>query len=445
MKYIINGGVPARGTVRISGAKNFSVKALALSLLQNSEIEYANVPDNLDVFKTLSMLGSIGAQTEFDSYRKKCKVNVANVSNKLKDAANANMITYLIGAGLIHKFDLVHFPKPAGCGLGMRADDFHIMAFENFGVKCEVEENEYVLTKSAKLKACDIVLPYPSVGATETALFLAVKAEGITRIFNAAIEPEVNALVTAMVSMGAKIFWIGDRDIIVHGVDELSNHTKIEIHGDYLEAASWAVLAAATKGDITVEGVVPELIGSFLGIFTLLGGAMERLDHDKIRFYSKDIIRAESNDHIMIETGVFPKLRTDLQPMLAVLASVNNLKAIVHDTVYDSRVGYMETFKKFGIRTELTHECFDNNCRFHEDSWGKKSMHSGIINGRADELTAPTEEIEATTIRSGMAEIILAAASKGRAIINKVELVERGYCSLVEKLKQVGVQIEYLD
>ncbi len=443
MKYVIKGPNTASGEVVISGAKNFSIKALALSLLQDGVMEYHNVPNNIDVFKTNEMLRALGAKVEFDAQKKYARVEASSIVNVLEDDTHANMMVFLIGASLIHKYDYVRFPKMnKGCPLGKRADDFHIMAFENFGVSSLESENEYVFKKEFPLVGCDIVLPYPSVGATETAIFLAAKANGMTRIFNAAIEPEVQALVTALITMGANIFFVGDREIVVHGVEKLHS-VRVDIHGDYLEAASWAIMAAATDGEIVVRGVVPELIGAFLGIFNMMGGSVKRLGDDVLKFSrARNFIRPERT--MVLETGVFPKLRTDLQPLLAVLAGVHNIKTIVHDTVYNDRVRYVETFRQFGLRADGSHDCFDNKCRFHESS-GTKSMHSALIDGLDGELVAPSNVLVPTTIRSGMAEIILAAAACGITVIDKVEVIERGYCDLFNKLVQIGINITTLE
>jgi len=440
MRYIINGPCVASGEITVSGAKNFSIKALALALLQDGELEYDNIPDNLDVAKTCKMLRQLGADVQLDVNNRYCKVNTTNVCNVLDDDTHANMMVFLLGAALIHKFDFVQFPKlNKGCPLGKRADDFHIMAFEKFGMQCIDNENAYVFKKNNKLVGCDIILPYPSVGATETAIFLGVRASGMTRIFNAAMEPEVQALITALITIGARIFFAGDREIVIHGVDKLKSNTRIYIHGDYLEAASWGVMAAVTGGEITVHKITPELIGSFLGIFNMLGGKVERLGSDCLRF-SRDSQFVQQDRALMLETGVYPKLRTDLQPLLAALAGVQGIRAIVHDTVYDDRVRYVETFRQFGIKAEGSYDCFDSNCRFHE-SVGVKSMHSAVIDG-VDELIAPANTLVPLTIRCGMAKIILAAAARGVSIIDQVEIVERGYCNLFNKLLSIGVDIK---
>lgn len=439
MRYIISGPCVASGEITVSGAKNFSIKALALALLQDGQLECYNIPDNLDVAKTCNMLRQLGADVELDISNRYCKVNTKNVGNVLSDDTHANMMVFLLGAGLIHKFDCVKFPKlNKGCPLGKRADDFHIMAFEKFGLQCVDDENAYVFKKSEKLIGCDIILPYPSVGATETAIFLGVLASGMTRIFNAAMEPEVQALITALITMGARIFFAGDREIVIHGVDRLKSNARIDIHGDYLEAASWAVMAAVTGGEITVRKITPELIGSFLGIFNMLGGKVERAGSDCLIF-SRDKQFVPQDRALMLETGVYPKLRTDLQPLLAALAGVQGIKAIVHDTVYDDRVRYVETFRQFGIKAEGSYDCFESDCRFHE-SFGVKSMHSAVIDG-VDELVAPASPLVPLTIRCGMAKIILASAARGVSVIDQVEIIERGYCNLFNKLVSVGVDI----
>ncbi len=437
MRYIINGPSVAQGDIRVSGAKNFSIKALAASILNDGITEFHNLPDNLDVHKTIGMLKYLGVNVVFDD-SKKCEISTKNIKNVLDDNSNANMIIFLLGAALIHKFDTVRIPKNKGCSLGRRADDFHIMSFEKFGVTCIENDDHYLLEKinnnssKSSLKGAYIDLPYSSVGATETALFLAVYAEGMSVINNAAIEPEVGALITALNSMGAAIFFESDRKIIIRGVPRINKHVRIDIHGDLLEAATWGILAAVTQGEITVSGFIPELMGSFFGIFNLMGGKFERVGMDSVKF-SRNLEFEGGN--VLLETGVFPALRTDLQPMLAALATVNNSTTVIHETVYDKRIDYIEAFKKFGVKAEQFYDCFGNECRFHN-----KHLHSAVINS-AHDIDAPAEPIDAGTIRNGMAQIILACAANGKTVIENIEIVERGYCSLFDKLKSVGIDV----
>jgi len=430
MRYIIEGPNVAYGTVRVSGAKNFSIKALVASVLNLGVTEYHNLPNNSDVERTLNMLRYLGAKISQNG--EVCNVDTSQIRNVLDDDSNANMVIFLIGAALIHRFDFVKIPKNKGCPLGMRLDDFHIMIFNEFGISCAEKEGYYVLEKSRDLQGAKIVFPYPSVGATETAIFMGIYANGVTVIDNAAIEPEICALITQLVAIGACIYFESDRRIVIHGIKPFSGNSRVEIHGDLLEAATWGVMAAVTDGEITVTGVIPEQIGSFLGIFNLMGGRIERVGQDSIKF-SKN--HAHKRKNVLLESGVFPALRTDLQPLLATMATQSENITMIHETVYDNRVDYIESFKKFGaVATGFT-DCFGNECRFHD-----KYVHSILVQ-KGQELRAPTEALKALTIRNGMAEIILASAAIGTTVIEKVEIIERGYCGLFNKLSGLGIKI----
>jgi UDP-N-acetylglucosamine 1-carboxyvinyltransferase len=199
-------------------------------------------------------------------------------------------------------------------------------------------------------------------------------------------------------------------------------------------------MAAATNGEIIVRGFVPELIGSFLGFFNMMGGASERIDSDSMKFF-KNVNFQENGAQVLLETGVFPILRTDLQPILAALGACSNLKTKVHDTVYNDRVKYIDVFRSFGINAIETSECFGSNCKFYNTN----SMHSAIIEGNKDILKAPDKAIIPSSIRDGMAKIIIAAATKGQTVIKNVEIIERGYCSLFQKLASLGIKIQAVE
>ena len=431
MTYIIRGKNQAFGEVEVSGAKNFSIKALAATLLCEDTVTLHNIPNNLDIKKTASMIISAGGEVEINSKNFTCKANSESISGIVSDSSSANMSTFLIGAALIHKHDTIKFPKPNGCPLGARKLDFHIEAFKKFGAECHELNGYFVINKQDSLKGCEVELNYPSVGATETALFLGVKAKGTTIIKNAAIEPEIKALITALVSMGAKIHFTNDRTIKIEGVEKLEGK-DIFIHPDLIETATWATLAAVTNGEITVHNTIPEMIGSFLGVFTALGGGFERISPTSMKFFRKEKI----NKPVFVETGTFPQLRTDLQPLIATLAATNNSHTIIHETVYNDRLEYISDFKDFGIKIEGLSECLGSECRF-----SNKGIHSAIISG-PNEIRSPKNPIEAKTIRSGMSAIILAAKSEGITIITNTEVIERGYCNLFEKLKKLSIKIE---
>ncbi|WP_342261786.1 UDP-N-acetylglucosamine 1-carboxyvinyltransferase [Alphaproteobacteria bacterium endosymbiont of Tiliacea citrago] len=429
--YKIIGGKAISGRIRLSGAKNFSIKALAASLLVRGESFFSNLPNNLDVQKTLEMLKSIGVQCDFNVEARECRVNTTNLKNILSDSSNTNMTTFLIASALLKYFDFISFPKMKGCNLGDRLTDFHVLAFNKFGISFYEEKDVYHIKKNKKMLGCEIELPYPSVGATETCLFLASISSGTSIIKNIAIEPEINALITLLIEMGVDVFYESDRSVRVIGDAVFNTISNGFIHGDYLEAATWAVLASITNGYIEVEGVIPELIGSFLGAYSMLGGEYKRISNDCIAFFKGKNFRKS----VFLETGVFPMLRTDLQPFLAVMAALSNgTTTIIHETVYNNRLDYIEDFNKFGCDLVGFNECIGNKCRY-----SCNYLHSVVIKGVKN--IRSVKEIKAKTVRSGMANLLLATVAKGETIISSIDIVERGYCSLFDKLKSIGVEI----
>lgn len=430
--YIVEGKNNICGSIRLSGAKNFSIKALAASLLARGRSFFSNVPNNLDIHKTLGMLKELGVICFFDEENKECSLDTTFLTNSLSDSENANMTTFLIATALLKYFDTVFFPAMKGCDLGDRLIDFHQLAFEAFGVDFLKVESGYCIQKKREMVGVEFSLNYPSVGATETALFLAVISSGNSLIKNAAIEPEINALIALLTEMGANICFEGDRSIRVVSGRNLNSVENGFIHGDYLEAATWAILAAINDGEIVVEGVIPELIGSFLGAFTMLGGGYKRLSNDSLVFFKGRM----ANKTVFLETGVFPMLRTDLQPLLAVMAALaHSTTTLIHETVYNNRLNYIDDFNSFGCDLVGFNECLGNKCRY-----SCSYKHSAVIKGVL-EVNA-VKSVQAKTVRSGAALVLLASVAKGVTEITSAEVFERGYCSFYEKLKMVGVSVK---
>ena len=187
--------------------------------------------------------------------------------------SGANRIPILLLGALLHRFREVSVPLLGGCRIGARRVDFHLQALKKFGAVVKETEEGFTAEAPQGLKGTQIRLPYPSVGATETCLFLSVLAKGRTLISNAAIEPEIEDLMTMLQSMGAIIFRSAGRDIRVEGVPKLHG-TRMHILGDRIEAASWASLACATDGEIIVRGVRPEILSTFLSYFQQIGGGV---------------------------------------------------------------------------------------------------------------------------------------------------------------------------
>src|SRR5947209_2546697 len=258
--YNIKGGQPVVGEIRCLGAKNFTTKAMVAALLGDTPTILTNVPPIGDVIITSEMLTSIGVKVELIDHGRMC-IDASSIQETHVPTphSGSNRVPILMLGALLHRFKTVSVPFVGGDQIGLRSVDFHLGAIEQFGGKVETTDHGFVASRNGGLKGTHIKLPYPSVGATETCLYLGVLAEGRTTISNAAIEPEVFELITMLRAMGAIIFTSSGRDIRIEGAKRLTG-TNMKAMGDRIEAASWACLACASDGDITVRGIRPETV-----------------------------------------------------------------------------------------------------------------------------------------------------------------------------------------
>lgn len=430
--YKIVGGGPVKGEIRCLGAKNFATKAMVCSLLGNTPTTLTNAPRIGDVEITANLLRSIGASVEWKDettlHINPESVNTSKVS--IADSRN-NRLPVLLIPYLLHKFGHAEVPRMGGCKIGKRNVDFHLKAAELFGATVQDSRTGYKAEVEGRLKAAHYTLPYPSVGATESCLFLSVLAEGTSKISNAAMEPEIMELITMLRSMGAVIFVHPNRDIVIEGVESLTG-TEMFVFGDRIEVASWAALACASDGEITVKGIRPNTMGNFLSYYRKVGGGFDFLGSDVIRFY-----REKPLESISLETDVYPGFSTDWQQPFTVLLTQARGMSTVHETVYESRFGYTEAVNQLGANIQLTNKCLGSPCRYADQD----HKHSALVMGPTP-LKAIQEPIEIPDLRAGLAYVIAAAVAEGTSIITNVELLERGYGDVVTRLKNVSLDIE---
>jgi UDP-N-acetylglucosamine 1-carboxyvinyltransferase len=430
--YIIKGGQPVVGEIRCLGAKNFTTKAMVAALLGDTPTVLTNVPPIGDLTITEEMLSSIGVKVEFTTGGTlTIDPSSMNFSDVLTPHSGSNRVPILLLGTLLHHFEKVSVPILGGDEIGARSVDFHLAAIRQFGGKVEETPDGYLAHRTQPLKGTHIKLPYPSVGATETCLYLGVLAEGRTTISNAAIEPEIFELITMLRAMGAIIFTSSGREIRIEGVKRLTG-TRMEVLGDRIEAGSWACLACASDGEITVEGIRPETLGNFLSYFQQVGGGVELVKANAIRFFRKESLRPA-----IIETDVYPGFSTDWQQPFAILLSQANGISIIHETVHENRFGYLKALDKLGAKTQLTTYCLGGTaCRYRESNY----EHSAIIMGPTP-FTA-VDYISTPDLRAGLAYVIAAAVARGTTTVTGIELLERGYGNIVPRLAAMNLAIE---
>jgi len=430
--YRIEGGYPVNGEITCLGAKNFAIKAMVTALLGDSPTTLTNVPAIGDVDITAELLASVGA-TVTRTAQNTLTIDPTTMNTSIIPIPHSggNRAPILLLSTLLHHFETVSVPVVGGCQIGARSVDYHLDAIRQFGGIVDETGDGYVAHKVEHLKAAHIHLPYPSVGATETCLFLSVLAEGRTVISNAAIEPEIFELITMLRSMGAIIFTSPGRKIRIDGAKHLTG-TRMEVFGDRIEAASWAALACASDGNVTVHGIRPDTLGNFLSYFQKVGGGIELKGPNSIRFFRKETLRPT-----IIETDVFPGFSTDWQQPFAVLLTQADGTSIIHETVYEKRFGYLKDLETLGARTQVVTHCLgDADCRYRDRNYD----HSAIIMGPTP-LTA-TDSITIPDLRAGLAYVIAAAIAHGTSTIKGIHYLERGYGNIVPRLVEMNLKIE---
>lgn len=427
--FRIEGGVPLMGEVTLSGAKNAASKMMVASLLTEEAVELQNVPRQHETGITREIITSIGAQAHWDDAHT-LRLKAATIARTSVDGlSRKNRISVLAIAPLLHRTGEAFVPRVGGDAIGARPVNFHLGALEAMGARIEETPEGYRALAPKGLRGAYIELPYPSVGATETAILAAVLARGRTMITNAAGEPEVKQLIMMLQKMGAIIQVNANRSIEIVGVERLSG-CRMRVMPDRIEAASYACMALGTRGDIFVRGAEHQQMITFLNTVRKVGGEYE-VQEDGIRFRGGDALKG-----IELETDTHPGFMTDWQQPFVVVLTQAKGTSVVHETVYEERFGYTEALKKMGADVTLFSNCLGElPCRFK----GRNYRHSAVIQGPR---TLAPATVEVPDIRAGLAFVVAALVAKGTSTLTGIEHLDRGYERLEEKLAGVGARIE---
>jgi UDP-N-acetylglucosamine 1-carboxyvinyltransferase len=426
--YVVRGGKPLCGEVRVSGAKNAATKELVATLLSDSPVVLHNVPDIGDVEVTIEMLNALGVKTSFkdgtvivDARRIK--------SPKVSEAlSRKNRIPILLLGPLLHRFGTASIPALGGCTIGARPIDFHLESLRKMGANISCEKGYYVAT-AKRLHGAVIELLFPSVGATENIMLSAVKAKGTTIIKNAAVEPEIMDLAILLQAMGAIINLDVNRTWVIEGVESLHG-AEHRVIPDRIVAASFMVAAALTGGDVFIRDARQADLLAFLNALRRAGVPFE-VREDGIR-----VTGAKKFNPIAIETDVHPGFMTDWQQPFVMLLTQADGVSIVHETVFEDRFGYTEALVKMGAKIQLHRECLGSKpCRYVDHDYS----HSAIIVGPTALKAA---DIVIPDLRAGFSYLIAALIAEGESKLTGVELIERGYEDIIGKLKGLGADIE---
>jgi UDP-N-acetylglucosamine 1-carboxyvinyltransferase len=419
-EYLIDGASPLNGTIKASGNKNAALPCIAAALLADEPVILRNIPDIEDVQVMLEVYAALGGEAKALEPNAWCLTLRDIKSSEIpREQAKKIRASILFAGPLLARTGKAVLPPPGGDVIGRRRLDTHFLALTELGAK--VKTSDTFIFSAKKLKGADIFLDEASVTGTENAVMAAVLAQGKTVLTNAASEPHVQDLCQMLVSMGAQIEGIGSNILTITGVKKLSG-CDFEIGADFMEVGSFIGLAAATGGDLHIEGARTQDLRSAKIAFGKLGiswaheGAMIHVPKGQPLEVNCDM----GGMIPKIDDAPWPGFPPDLISIIIVVATQVKGTVLIHEKMYESRMFFVDKLIAMGARIVL--------CDPH------RAVISGPAKLHGSELISPD-------VRAGMAMIIAAMCAEGKSVIRNVYQVERGYEKLVERLAGLGARI----
>lgn len=415
-QYIIKGGNPLVGEVEIGGAKNAALAILAASIMTDETVLIDNMPDVRDINVLLQAIEEIGASVERID-RHTVKINGSNIRGTTIDNEYIKKIRasyYLIGA-LLGKYKKAEVALPGGCNIGSRPIDQHIKGFKALGTQVSIEHG-LIKTKAENLVGNHIYLDVVTVGATINIMMAASMASGSTTLENAAKEPHVVDVANFLNSMGANIKGAGTDVIRIVGVEKL-HKSEYSIIPDQIEAGTFMLAAAATKGDVTVKKVIPKHLEAITAKLVEMGCEVEELD-DAVR-----VVAAKRLVHTHVKTLPYPGFPTDMQPQFSVTLALSSGTSIVTESIFENRFKYVDELTRMGASIKVE---------------GNTAIIDGVTKFTGAQVNAPD-------LRAGAALVIAGLAAEGFTTVEDIIYIERGYEDFDEKLRSLGGNIEKVE
>ncbi|MBR5967498.1 MAG: UDP-N-acetylglucosamine 1-carboxyvinyltransferase [Lachnospiraceae bacterium] len=414
-QYIIKGGCSLAGEVVINGAKNAALGVIAAAIMTDEPVIIENLPDVLDINVLLDAISEIGAVVErIDRHTVKIVGTISSVEVDNESMRKMRGSYYLIGA-LLGKCGSAQVPLPGGCNIGSRPIEQHTKGFRALGADVDISFG-MVNAKAEKLTGNHIYFDLVSVGATINVMLAAVLAEGQTILENCAKEPHVVDVANFLNSMGANIKGAGTDVIRIRGVEKLHGSTY-SIIPDQIEAGTFMLAAAATRGDVLIKNVIPKHLEAITAKLLEIGCEVAE-DDDSIR-----VIANRRLGHTQLKTLVYPGFPTDMQPQMTATLAFSEGTSIVTESIFENRFKYVDELTRMGASIKV-------------------EGNTAIING-VEKLTGAT--VCSPDLRAGAALVIAGLAAEGFTIVEQVEYIERGYEHFEVKLKELGAMIERVE
>ncbi len=418
-QYIIKGGNPLVGEVSIAGAKNAALGILAAAIMTDEEVVIENVPNVRDTRVLLQAIQGIGARVNYiDEHTVRiCGGTINPLADNCVDDEFIRKIRasyYLLGA-MLGKYKKSSVALPGGCAIGSRPIDLHIKGFEALGAKVDIYDS-MIHTEAKELVGSHIYMDQVSVGATINVMMAATLAKGKTVIENAAKEPHIVDVASFLNSMGANIKGAGTDVIRISGVEKLKG-TEYSIIPDQIEAGTFMVAAAATKGDITIKNVIPKHLEAISSKLKEIGAVVMEYD-DAVRVVSNHRLRPTN-----IKTLPYPGFPTDMQPQMAVILALSDGTSIITESIFENRFKYVDELFRMGGQIKVE---------------GNTAIIDGVEGYKGAKVVAPD-------LRAGAALVIAGLAAEGYTTVDDIKYILRGYEDFDEKIRNLGGQIEVVE
>ena len=415
-EIVVNGGKALKGQVRIHGAKNASLAIMCAALISDVPITLENIPNISDINTLMNIIGAMGGEVRWSGSNSLYivppdKINVEAPRDQAKKLRASNL---LLGP-LLTKYGYAKIALPGGCNIGVRPMDLHFKGLSKMGAKVKLEKG-CIVAKADKLRGASIYLDFPSVGATENIMMAACLAEGQTFIENAAKEPEIVDLANFLNAMGAKVRGAGTDLIKVVGVNSLYRCDRYTVIPDRIEAGTYMVAAAATRGDVVVQNVIPKHLEPLIA-------KLNEANVDVI--VGEDYVRVKAGKDLKpvdIKTMPYPGFPTDMQSqMMVLLSTIPGISTIV-ENIFENRFQVVDELKRLGAKVKVE---------------GRIAIIEGV-----EELQGA--EVRATDLRAGAALLIAGLVANGETRIGNSEYIYRGYQDVQEKFMALGADIRQI-
>jgi UDP-N-acetylglucosamine 1-carboxyvinyltransferase len=416
-KFVIRGGNPLLGTIRVSGAKNAALPAMAAALLTDETVILENIPDVRDIETTRKLLVAMGAEVELGYGRAhhrttiSCK-NLSTTPEASYELVKTMRASTLVLGPLVARTGCARVSLPGGCAIGARPIDLHIKGLERLGATI-TQEHGYVEARAQRLRGNHIVFDKITVTGTEDLMMAASRAEGETVMENCAREPEVSDLAALLNKMGAKIEGAGTATIRIQGVEKLRG-ARHRIIPDRIEAGTFIIAGALTGGDLMVSGCDPRHLGALLQKLQEVGIKIHELP-DAVR-----VIATETPKAVDMSTEEYPGFPTDMQAQYMALATQADGTALITENIFENRFMHAQELVRMGANIKIE---------------GRRA----VVRGKTP-LSAAA--VLASDLRASASLVLAALVADGETIIDRVYHIDRGYERIEEKLRGVGAQMK---